>query len=207
MYARRALDHKGHDPYTKVSWYESKLIKYGRCNGDINATNNTLGVIHVHEEICGLAYVFAFLFPDPECQQPCRYQNMLDAIKKVKIFLHTVLFIDTRQIVEILHNDRRRRTYSPVTGEFFTQRPVTRSFDGFFDLRLNKRLSKQSWSWWFETLLHPLWRHCNINWFPTLTLKRHRKVKSFLMEGKDQFILHSQYHGSLPLALIDGSTG
>ena len=32
---------------------------------------------------------------------------------------------------------------SPVTGEFPAQRPVTRSFDIFFDLRLNKRLSKQ----------------------------------------------------------------
>ena len=28
-------------------------------------------------------------------------------------------------------------------GEFPTQRQVTRSFDVFFDLRLNKRLSKQ----------------------------------------------------------------
>ena len=32
---------------------------------------------------------------------------------------------------------------SPVTGAFPVQRPVTRSFDVFFDLRLNKRLSKQ----------------------------------------------------------------
>ena len=38
---------------------------------------------------------------------------------------------------------------------------MTRSFNVFFDLRLNKRLSKQSWGWWFETLSHPLWRHCN----------------------------------------------
>ena len=30
-----------------------------------------------------------------------------------------------------------------------------------FDLHLNKRLSKQSWGWWFETLSHPLWHHCN----------------------------------------------
>ena len=51
--------------------------------------------------------------------------------------------------------------YSPVPGEFPTQRPVTRSFDVFFDLRLNKRLSKQSWGWWYETLSCPLWRHCN----------------------------------------------
>ena len=29
------------------------------------------------------------------------------------------------------------------TGEFPAQRPVTRSFDVFFDLRLNKQLSKQ----------------------------------------------------------------
>ena len=50
---------------------------------------------------------------------------------------------------------------SPGTGEFPAQRPVTRSFDVFFDLRLNKGLSKQSWGWWFETLSCPLWRHSN----------------------------------------------
>ena len=33
---------------------------------------------------------------------------------------------------------------SPVNSEFPAQRPVTRSFDVFFDLRPNKRLSKQS---------------------------------------------------------------
>ena len=36
---------------------------------------------------------------------------------------------------------------SPVTSEFPSQRPVTRSFDVFFDLGLNKRLSKQSRRW------------------------------------------------------------
>ena len=50
---------------------------------------------------------------------------------------------------------------SPVPGEFPTQRPVTRSFDFYFDLRPNKRLSKQSLGWWFETLAPPLWRHRN----------------------------------------------
>ena len=34
---------------------------------------------------------------------------------------------------------------SPVPGEFPAQRPVTRSFDAFFDVGLNKRLSKQWW--------------------------------------------------------------
>ena len=51
---------------------------------------------------------------------------------------------------------------SPVTGEFPSQRPVTRSFHVFFDLPLNKRLSKQPCSWWFETPTCPLWRHSNI---------------------------------------------
>ena len=46
-------------------------------------------------------------------------------------------------------------------GEFPTQRPVTRSFDVSFDLRLNKWLSKQPWGWWFETPLWSLWRQCN----------------------------------------------
>ena len=50
---------------------------------------------------------------------------------------------------------------SPVTGEFPSERPVTQSFDIFFDLCLNKQLSKQSWGWWFEMPSHPLWCHCN----------------------------------------------
>ena len=52
---------------------------------------------------------------------------------------------------------------SLVTGEFPAQRPVTRSFDIFFDLRLNKRLRKQWWDWWFETPSRPSWRQCNVN--------------------------------------------
>ena len=50
---------------------------------------------------------------------------------------------------------------SPETGEFPAQRPVTRSFGDFFDLRLNKRLSKHCWGWWFETPSCSLWRHSN----------------------------------------------
>ena len=49
----------------------------------------------------------------------------------------------------------------PVTGEFPSQRPVTRSLDVYFDLRLNKWLSKQSRCWWFETPSCSLWCHCN----------------------------------------------
>ena len=50
---------------------------------------------------------------------------------------------------------------SLVTSEFPSQSPVTRSFDIFFDLPLNKRLSKQSQRQWFKTPSRSLWRHCN----------------------------------------------
>ena len=49
---------------------------------------------------------------------------------------------------------------SPVTGELPAQRPVAWSSDVFFDLRLNKRLSTQTWGWWYETPSRSLWRHC-----------------------------------------------
>ena len=45
-------------------------------------------------------------------------------------------------------------------GEFPPQRPVTQSFDVFFDLRPNKHLNKQPWGWWFEMPSWSLWRHC-----------------------------------------------
>ena len=64
---------------------------------------------------------------------------------------------------------------SPVPGEFPIQRPVTQSFNVFYDLHLNKRLSKQSWGWWFETLSRPFWRHCYANacpWFSFISFRR-----------------------------------
>ena len=58
---------------------------------------------------------------------------------------------------------------SPVTGEFPSQRPVTRSFDVFY-LRLNKRFSEQSSGRWFETTPScPLWRHSNVSWLHQLS--------------------------------------
>ena len=50
----------------------------------------------------------------------------------------------------------------PVTGGFPSQKPVTRSFGVFFDLRPNKRLRKQSGRRWYETPSRALWRYCNM---------------------------------------------
>ena len=49
---------------------------------------------------------------------------------------------------------------SPVTGDIF------------FDLRLNKQFSKQSWGWWFEMPSCPLWHHCNAIWWNFMALWR-----------------------------------
>ena len=46
----------------------------------------------------------------------------------------------------------------PVTGRFPVDSPLTKAF---FDLRLNKRLSKQSRRLWSEASLRSLWRRCN----------------------------------------------
>ena len=39
--------------------------------------------------------------------------------------------------------------------------PVARTFGVFFDMCLNKRLSKQSRRRWFDTPTRSLWRHCD----------------------------------------------
>ena len=61
------------------------------------------------------------------------------------------------------------RVTGPLCGEFTGDRrsPHTKASDAelwffFYDLRVNKRLSKQSWGWWFETTSSSLWRHCNV---------------------------------------------
>ena len=58
-----------------------------------------------------------------------------------------------------------------VTDELSAQKPVTRSFDVFFDPRLNEWLSKQSWGWLFERPSHLLWniRYDNI-WADILSI-------------------------------------
>ena len=50
----------------------------------------------------------------------------------------------------------------PVTVGFPAQSPVTRGFNVFFAMCLNKWLGKQSRRRWFETPSRPLWRHCDI---------------------------------------------
>ena len=65
---------------------------------------------------------------------------------------------------------------SPVTGKFPAQSPVTESFGVFFDMRLNKRLSKQSVSLWTTDQtepenvygLHIAFQRHSVKWYPIL---------------------------------------
>ena len=73
---------------------------------------------------------------------------------------------------------------SQVTGEIPAQRPVTRSFEVFFDLRLNKRFSKQSWDWRFETLSCNGFEYSNLFYLWTQSSLNH--------------IVHQVHFGSFP---------
>ena len=82
------------------------------------------------------------------------------------------------------------RGNSPATVEFPSQRPVTRSFDVFFDLHLNNRLSIQLRRRRFETPSGPLWRHCNdsftrttVTWSLSITT-----ISNDLLREKETFM-------------------
>ena len=98
---------------------------------------------------------------------------------------------------------------SPVTGEFPAQRPVTRSFDVFFDLRLNKWLSKQLRHRWFEKPSHSSWRHCSCtcNKLPDLVVPVPDFVMIYMACNFVKYI-HSYRHpfqfcdSSVPISLL-----
>ena len=79
------------------------------------------------------------------------------------------------------------RVTGNLRGEFTGHNPVTRSFDVFFDLGLNKRLSKQWRGWIFETLSRPFWRHCNAEYGKSI----HQQIIGCHKEGY-QHIVPSQ---------------
>ena len=89
-----------------------------------------------------------------------------------KVILKNIRKTITKPIKARIQDDvikwKHFRVTGHLCGEFTGHRwfPRTKAsdaelFDVFFDLHPNKRLSKQSWGWWFETPSCPLWRHCN----------------------------------------------
>ena len=86
-----------------------------------------------------------------------------------RIFLHKGPFIRKSSpcpddfLAIRIHDDVIKWKGFPSYRPFvrWIHRSVTRSFNIFIDLRLNKRLSKQSRRWWFKTPSRLLWCHCN----------------------------------------------
>ena len=68
-------------------------------------------------------------------------------------------------------------------GEFPAQRPMTRSFDVFFDLRLDGRLGKHSWGWWLEKPSCPLWRQSDVSWVPCSQQRRCARKTGLRSQG------------------------
>ena len=148
--------------------------------------------------------------------QHCQYYPSLTGGIMPWLLVRVVLVVcplecDYSEVIWWRHhlNGNIFRVTGHLCGEFTGPRwiprtkPVARSFHVFFDLHLNKRLSKQSWGWWFETLSHPLWRHCNaslvqmIAWGPNTDDKQWwpssatpvcgimgRWVSNYIMDGR-----------------------
>ena len=127
---------------------------------DVHKIFNIFILLRVHDK-----HVFTHLFPW------CIHFNILHNICRFgdadSRYTSDLIWEQTAKCMMTSSNGNIFRVTGPLCGEFTgpgefpTQRPVTRSCDVFFDLRLNKRLSKQPWGWWFETPSLSLCRHCN----------------------------------------------
>ena len=101
------------------------------------------------------------------------YWCIMSAFSLQTIYLYMKLFLFSRAVT-LITTRRSMATGKHCDGRYFPRycpfvRGIDRSpvdsphlsFDVFFDLHPNKRLSKQWWGWWFETPSFPLWRHRN----------------------------------------------
>ena len=151
--------------------------KRNPCNSCISALSLSLFKDNISLLCCAVSCLF------PSFQTNCKIQKSDHGMEKMATVGHSNLYnisqnYNTRSALSRLEPleqsswwRQQMETFSallaicagnsPVPGEFPTQRPVTRSFDVYFDLHPNKRLSKQWWGWWFETQSCPLWRHRN----------------------------------------------
>ena len=143
----------------KISWKVEQWNSYSWCLVDRQDRQNEglTGSLLWPEEAKGRNHRLFTNYTD-DLVQGCRI-SIANALE--------ILQTCTKPFMMTSSNGNIFRVTGPLCGEFTspsefpTQRPVTRGFDFFFDLRLNKRLSKQPWGWWFETPLWSLWRHCN----------------------------------------------
>ena len=118
--------------------------------------------------------------------------NALRLISKFSVLPYNCWYYSQQSHMNIF------RVTGPLCGEFTCPRwiPLTKASDTelccFFDLRLNEPLSKQSWGWWFETPLSPLWRQCNAELANSARTSSLSTVNS--SEVKQQRYINFSYH-------------
>ena len=86
----------------------------------------------------------------------------ISAVKQLIRMTHTGAERNIRNQGGLVWNVLTPLMSMSVIGQLPSQRQVTRSFGVFFDLRLNKRMSKLSKRRRFETASRSLWRHCYV---------------------------------------------
>ena len=111
------------------------------------------GTVFLHIRACIKSIAYLFL--------GCNYS----AMSQLPLLMSDIIFVIVAMMTS--SNGNIFRVIGSFCGEFTGHRwiPRTKASDAklwcFLDLRLNKRMSKQSWSWWFETPSRSLWRHRN----------------------------------------------
>ena len=168
---------------TSLAWFKLRLCiiisathpngehaKIGAWCGPLNDTERYLSMIDPEEEVLN----HQFQLPTPSSQADGGSTTVTSG-KYAQKLQHQLLSWWRHQMEIFSALLTICAGNSPVPGEFPAQKSVMWLFDVLFYLGLNKRLSKPSWRWWFETLSHPLWRHHNFNFMITMSWHNYYK--------------------------------
>ena len=144
----------------------------------INALGNMHIILTIWQKngLCGLYLIAVKLLWPTKIEKVDDDETILVSVKATSpipdagciiICYQTVVGNDV-MIMMTWSNGNILRLIGSLCGEFTGHRwiPLAKVSDAelwyfLFDLHLNKRLSKQSWGWWFEMPWRSLWRHCN----------------------------------------------
>ena len=108
-------------------------------------------------------------------------------------YKYSFIFVLNQNIVIMTSsNENIFRVTGPLCGEFTGEFPRKKDSDAelwfYFDLRLNKRLNKQSRRRWFETSSRSLWRCCNVRLFSyrSRVFRRERSMQHGFNSARDK---------------------
>ena len=176
------------------SWFYRKLLMSGSCNKCTKAKIyvyssgfNSRGMPMINNVIVYFRFHYRHNSP---CNCQCCWSK-----KSICVFCCCVKHFTTTSwwrhqmetfsaLLALCAGTHRSPVNSPHKGQW------RGSLMGFFHLCLNKRLSKPSSGWWFETPSRSLWRHCNVTRvFPSIM--ELQNLSEDQAEGNDVEIQHS----------------